>query len=417
MWFTPAHARGCLTVHAPSGRQAACGLPRGGTCTSPTASRCAVDSLRAVLRTSLYERHVAAGAKIVDFAGWEMPVQYPQGVRAEHMAVRERCGIFDVSHMGEIETFGPQAEALLQRLLSNDVSKIPVGGAQYSVLCDEQGGVLDDLFTYRLESDRYLTVTNASNHERDLTWFQSHAGDFEAQVLDRLEDYAMLAVQGPLAREIVQAVSDTPLPARMTASERRLSGVEVLVCGTGYTGEDGVELLLAPEDAPALWDELCHRGASPAGLGARDTLRLEACFHLYGNELSLDRNPIEAALGWCCREDTGFIGAEAIREARSALATPATSSQAEPARSPAGEPAERLIAFALDGPGIARQGNPVVGGGVVTSGTLSPCLDIGIGMAYVPSGRTAIGTPLQIDVRGRLRDAKVHTKPFVEKKA
>ena len=368
-------------------------------------------------RTSLHDRHVAAGAKIVDFAGWEMPVQYPQGVRAEHMAVREGCGIFDVSHMGEIETIGPQAEALLQRLLSNDVSKIPVGGAQYSVLCDEQGGVLDDLFTYRLEPNRYLTITNASNHERDLAWFRSHAGDFEAQVLDRLEDYAMLAVQGPLAREIVQAISDTPLPARMTASARRLSGAEVLVCGTGYTGEDGVEILLAPEDAPALWDELCHRGAAPAGLGARDTLRLEACFHLYGNDLSLDRNPIEAGLGWCCREDTGFIGAQAIREARSAFGTTSTSSPAESARSPAGEPAERLIAFALDGPGIARQGNPIVGGGVVTSGTLSPCLDIGIGMAYVPSAHTAIGTPLQIDVRGRLRDAKVHTKPFVEKKA
>lgn len=371
-------------------------------------------------RTPLYERHVVAGAKLVDFAGWEMPVQYPEGVRAEHMAVRERCGIFDVSHMGEIETVGPQAEALLQRLLSNDVSKIPVGGgwggAQYSVLCDEQGGVLDDLFTYRLESDRYLTVTNASNHERDLAWFQSHAGDLDTQVLDRLEDYAMLAVQGPLAREIVQAISDAPLPARMTASPRRLSGAEVLVCGTGYTGEDGVELLLAPEDAPALWDELCHRGASPAGLGARDTLRLEACFHLYGNDLSLDRNPIEAGLGWCCREDTGFIGAEAIRGARAALATSVTSSRAEPVRSPAGELAERLIAFQLDGPGIARQGNPIVGGGVVTSGTLSPCLDVGIGMAYVPSGHTAVGTPLQIDVRGRLRDAKVHTKPFVAKK-
>ena len=358
-----------------------------------------------------------AGAKIVDFAGWEMPVQYPAGLRAEHMAVRERCGIFDVSHMGEIETVGPQAEALLQKLLSNDVSKIPVGGAQYSVLCDEQGGVLDDLFTYRLDPDRYLTVTNASNHERDLAWFQAHSGDFEAQVLDRLEDYAMLAVQGPLAREIVQAVSDTPLPARMTASLRRLSGTEVLVCGTGYTGEDGIELLLAPEDAPALWDELCHRGASPAGLGARDTLRLEACFHLYGNDLSLDRNPIEAGLGWCCREDTDFIGSEAIREVRSALGAASTSSPAPPVRSPAGRPAQRLVAFALDGPGIARQGNPIVDGGVVTSGTLSPCLEIGIGMAYVPAGRTAVGTPLQIDVRGRLRDAKVHTKPFVAKKA
>jgi aminomethyltransferase len=368
-----------------------------------------------VRRTPLYDRHVAAGAKLVDFAGWEMPVQYPEGVRAEHMAVRERCGIFDVSHMGEIETIGPQAEALLQRLLSNDVSKLPVGGAQYSVLCDERGGVLDDLFTYRLEPNRYLTVTNASNHERDLAWFRSHAGDLDVEVLDRLDAYAMLAVQGPLAREIVQAISDAPLPARMTASEHRLSGAEVLVCGTGYTGEDGVELLLAPEDAPALWDELCHRGASPAGLGARDTLRLEACFHLYGNDLGLERNPIEAGLGWCCREDTGFIGCEAVREARSAFGITSDSSPAEQV-SPAGRPAQRLIAFQLDGPGIARQGNPIVGGGTVTSGTLSPCLGTGIGMAYVPAERSTIGTSLQIDVRGRLRPAKVHAKPFVAKK-
>ena len=348
-------------------------------------------------RTPLYDRHVAADAKLVDFAGWEMPVQYPAGVRAEHMAVRERCGIFDVSHMGEIETVGPQAEALLQRLLSNDVSKIPVGGAQYSVLCDERGGVLDDLFTYRLEPDRYLTVTNASNHERDLAWFQAYAGDFEAQVLDRLEEYAMLAVQGPRAREIVQAVSDAPLPARMTASMRRLSGIEALVCGTGYTGEDGVELLLAPHDASPLWDELCHRGAAPAGLGARDTLRLEACFHLYGNELSLGRDPIEAGLGWCCREDTGFVGSEAIRQARAA------------------GPPQRLVAFEIEGPGIARQGNPIVGGGNVTSGTLSPCLEAGIGMAYVPAEHAALGTLLQIDVRGKIRSAVVKQKPLYRK--
>jgi aminomethyltransferase len=313
--------------------------------------------------------------------------------------VRERCGIFDVSHMGEIETVGPGAEALLQRLLSNDVSKIAIGGSQYSVLCDERGGVLDDLFTYRLESDRYLTVANASNHERDLAWFRSHAGDFDAQVHDRIDDYAMLAVQGPLAREIVQAISDAPLPSRMTASMRRLSGAEVLVCGTGYTGEDGVELLLAPEDAPALWDELCHRGATPAGLGARDTLRLEACFHLYGNDLSLERNPIEAGLAWCCREDTGFIGSEAVRAPRES------------------GPPEKLVAFMLDGPGIARQGNPIVDGGVVTSGTLSPCLEAGIGLAYVPAERATVGTPLQIDVRGRVRDATVHAKPFVAKSA
>jgi aminomethyltransferase len=370
-----------------------------------------------VRRTPLYECHVAAGAKLVDFAGWEMPVQYPPGVRAEHMAVRERCGIFDVSHMGEIETVGPQAEACLQRLLSNDVSKIAIGGAQYSVLCEERGGVLDDLFTYRLEPDRYLTVTNASNHESDLAWFREHAAGFDVDVHDRIESYAMLAVQGPLAREIVQAISDAPLPARMTAGTRRLSGVEVLVCGTGYTGEEGVELLLAPGAAPALWQEICHRGATPAGLGARDTLRLEACFHLYGHELSPDRNPIEAGLGWCCREDTAFIGSEAVRAARAVLAAPVSSPPAPAAASPAGEPSERLVAFALDGPGIARQGNPIVGGGVVTSGTLSPCLDVGIGLAYVPDASAAAGTPLQIDVRGRTRDARVHAKPFVAKSA
>jgi aminomethyltransferase len=369
-------------------------------------------------RIPLHDRHVAAGAKLVDFAGWEMPVQYPAGVRAEHMAVRERCGVFDVSHMGEIEVSGSQACDLLQRLLSNDISQIRVGGSQYSVLCEEHGGVLDDLFTYQVEPDRYLTVTNASNHDSDLAWFraQADASGLDAYVLDRISDYAMLAVQGPLAREIVQAISDTPLPARMTAGTRRLSGADVLVCGTGYTGEEGVELLVAPEDASALWDELCHRGAVPAGLGARDTLRLEACFHLYGHELSRERNPIEAGLGWCCREDTGFIGSEAIRAARAALA-PHASSPAESDASPDGRPAERLVAFMLDGPGIARQGNPVIGGGEVTSGTLSPCLDVGIGLAYVPASHAAEGTPIQIDVRGRVRDAHVHAKPFVPKRA
>jgi aminomethyltransferase len=185
----------------------------------------------------------------------------------------------------------------------------------------------------------------------------------------------------------------------MTAATRRLAGIDVLVCGTGYTGEDGVELLLKPEDAPPLWDELCHRGAVPAGLAARDTLRLEACFHLYGNDLSIERNPIEADLGWCAREDTGFIGCEAVRAARAA------------------GPPEKLVAFKIDGPGIARQGNPVLGGGEVTSGTLSPCLNAGIGLAYVPAERSALGTRIQIDVRGRVRDATVHSKPFIEKKA
>ena len=333
---------------------------------------------------------------MVEFAGWEMPVQYT-GVRAEHMAVREGCGIFDVSHMGEIETAGPGAQALLQRLLSGDVAAIPVGGAQYSVLCRDGGGVLDDLFTYRLGAERFLTVTNAANHARDLEWWRAHIAGFDAQVRNRLDDYAMLAVQGPRAREIVQAISDSPLPERMTAAECMLGGARVLVCGTGYTGEDGVELLLAPADAPPLWDELVRRGALPAGLAARDTLRLEACFHLYGNDLSVQRDPIEAGLGWCCKEATGFIGADAVRAVREA------------------GPPEKLVAFAIDGPGIARQGNPVVGGGVVTSGTLSPCLGVGIGLAYVPAARAAAGTRLALDVRGKIRPATVQPKPLYRK--
>jgi aminomethyltransferase len=329
-------------------------------------------------RTALFDRHVAAGAKLVEFAGWEMPVQY-EGVRQEHMAVREDVGVFDVSHMGEIETAGPDALGLLQRLLSNDVALLPIGGAQYSVLCQEDGGVLDDLFTYRLQADRYLTVTNAANHERDLAWFQKHSEDFgEVEVTDRIDDYAMLAVQGPRARGLVQA--------------------DVLVCGTGYTGEDGVELLASPRDAPMLWDELLRRGAVPTGLAARDTLRLEACYHLYGNDLSRQRGPIEAGLGWCCREQTGFIGAEAVQAMREA------------------SPAEKLVAFTIDGPGIARQGNAVLGGGEVSSGTLSPSLGVGIGMAYVPAAQAAVGTRLEIDVRGKIRPAVVKEKPLYRKK-
>jgi aminomethyltransferase len=354
-------------------------------------------STPALARTPLHERHVAAGAKLVPFAGWEMPVQYSGGIRAEHMAVRGACGIFDVSHMGEIETNGPDALAFLQHVLSNDVSKLPVAGAQYSVLCREDGGVLDDLFTYRLDPDRYLTVTNAANHERDLEWFEAHAGNFDVEIEDRIDDYAMLAVQGPRARELVQAISDAPLPVRMTAAPRRLAGAEVLVCGTGYTGEDGVELLCGPDQAPALWDELVRRGATPAGLAARDTLRLEVCFHLYGNDLMLERGPIEAGLGWCCREDTHFVGADAVRAVRER------------------GPAERLVGFVIDGPGIARQGNPVMGGGEVSSGTLSPSLGVGIGMAYVPTQRAAPGTRLEVDVRGKIRAAVVKEKPLYRK--
>src|SRR3954468_12902984 len=348
-------------------------------------------------RTPLYDNHVAAGAKIVPFAGWEMPVQYGDGIRAEHVAVRTAVGMFDVSHMGEIETSGPDAEAFLQRILSNDVSKIAPGGAQYSVLCREDGGVLDDLFTYSFGSGRYLTVTNAANHDKDLAWFRQQAAEFDVDVDDSAERYAMLAVQGPTAREVVQAIADAPLPAPMTAQPRTLNGRLAIVCGTGYTGEDGVEILCDPGDASQLWDELVRRGAEPAGLGARDTLRLEVCFHLYGNDLMTSRGPIEAGLGWCCKEDTGFIGSEAVRAVREA------------------GPEEKLAPFAVTGSGIARQGNPVVGGGEVTSGTMSPSLGYAIGMAYLPTGRAQPGEQIEIDVRGRTRTAEVREKPLYKK--
>jgi aminomethyltransferase len=350
----------------------------------------------ALRRTTLYDRHVAVGARIVPFAGWEMPVQY-QGIREEHLAVRTGAGVFDVSHMGQVETRGPQALELLQRLVSNDVRRLPEGGAQYSLLCSDDGGVRDDLFSYRLAEGHFLTVTNAANHEQDLAWMQSHADGFDADLVDRAADFAMLAVQGPRARALVGGLADGALPLRMHCCERRVADVPMLVCGTGYTGEDGVELLFDPGAAPRVWDALLEAGATPAGLGARDTLRLEACFPLYGNDLSLERGPIEAGLGWCCKEETGFIGSDAVAAVR------------------ASGPGEMLVPFTIDGPGIPRPGNPVVGGGVVTSGTFSPSLERGIGMAYVSAERARPGTRIEIDVRGTVREATVATKPLHRK--
>jgi aminomethyltransferase len=355
----------------------------------------------ALKRTPLHEQHVAAGAKLAPFAGWEMPVRY-EGVRPEHLAVRSACGIFDVSHMGQIETAGRGAGALLQRLLSNDLSQIEVGGAQYAVICREDGGILDDLFTYRLAEDRYLTVTNAANHERDFAWFAGHAAEFDAEVSDAIADYAMLAVQGPEARSIVASLAEDELPPRMRTARLAVGGVEMLVCGTGYTGEDGVELLLAPGRASEAWRALVAAGAKAAGLGARYTLRLEACFHLYGNDMDEHRNPIEASLGWCCKEETGFIGAEAVAAARERGTE------------------QRLAPFVLTAPGIPREGNAIVaaGGevGVVTSGTLSPSLEMGIGMGYVRADLAEPGTEVEIDVRGIRRRARVESKPLYRRK-
>jgi aminomethyltransferase len=351
-------------------------------------------------RTPLYDAHRAAGAKLVPFAGFEMPVSYA-GVREEHLAVREDVGVFDVSHMGEVETRGPESARLLQQALSNDVEAIGVGGAQYSCLCREDGGILDDLFSYRLADDRFLTVTNAANRDTDFEWLADHAGGHDAELRDAGDDYAMLAVQGPRARALVGGLADGELPARMHTAELEIAGTRALVCGTGYTGEDGVELLLDPGAASGVWEELVAGGATPAGLGARDTLRLEVCFHLYGNDMTAERNPIEAGLGWCCKEATGFIGSDAVASAR------------------AEGTAERLVPFVLTERGIPRQHNRILLDsepvGEVTSGTHSPSLGVGIGMGYVRADLAEPGTELAVDVRGKLRAARVESKPLYRK--
>jgi aminomethyltransferase len=327
-------------------------------------------------------------------------VQY-EGIREEHSGVRTHAGMFDVSHMGEVEVEGPGALAFLQRVLSNDVARVEVGGAQYSCLCNEEGGVLDDLFAYRPGGDRYLIVTNSANHEGDLAWLGRWSRSFDVAVRDVADRYAMLAVQGPHARAILARTLGLELPARMRIARGRIGGRPAFACGTGYTGEDGVELLIDPEVAPAIWAELLDAGVVPCGLGARDTLRLEVCFHLHGNDLTPDRNPIEAGLGWCCAEATGFVGAEPIARARREGT------------------AEKLAPFKIEGAGIPRQGNEVLAGGeragTVTSGTFSPSLEIGIGMAYVRADLAKPGTEVEIDVRGKHRLARIASKPLYRK--
>ena len=373
--------------------------PDEGLPTVPNAEQAIALRAVSLRRTPLYEKHVELGAKMVPFAEWEMPVLY-EGVREEHMAVRTHAGMFDVSHMGEVEVEGPAALAFLQRVLSNDVAAIPVGGAQYSCLCNEAGGVLDDLFAYRLGGDRYLLVTNSANHGADLAWLGRWSHGFDVSVRDVADRYAMLAVQGPHARSILAGTLGIELPARMRVTTARIGSRPALACGTGYTGEDGVELLIGPEIAPAIWAELLDAGVVPCGLGARDTLRLEACFHLHGNDLSPERNPIEAGLGWCCKEATGFLGSEAIARAR------------------AEGTAEKLAPFKIEGAGIPRQGNPVLSGdesvGIVTSGTFSPSLEIGIGMGYLRADLAEPGIAVEIDVRGKRRAARVASKPLYQ---
>lgn len=344
-----------------------------------------------LLRTPLYDRHVALGARMVPFAGWEMPVQY-EGVIPEHRAVRSDAGVFDVSHMGEIEIEGPRALELLQSLLASDMAKVQPGRARYTLLTNERGGIVDDLIAYRLDEFRWLLVVNASNREADFAWIKEREIS-GSDVRDVSDEYALLAVQGPHAIEKL----GLPEAGWNTFAEEVIDGVQTMVNRTGYTGEDGCEILCMAEDAERLWDAVLARGVTPCGLGARDTLRLEACLALHGNDITPDTDAISAGLGWTCALDKEFSGAEELRRIK------------------AEGPERKLVAFRMEDRAIPRQGMTIEGGGGVTSGTHSPTLDVGIGMGYVPSPMSEIDTELTIDVRGKSRRARVVKKPFYKR--
>jgi aminomethyltransferase len=345
--------------------------------------------VQAVLQqTPLHDRHVALGARMVPFAGWDMPVQYA-GVIPEHIAVRTDTGVFDVSHMGEIEVEGPRARELLQGLLANDLDRIGPGQAQYTLLTNERGGIVDDLIVYELEPFRFLLIVNAANTDVDFRWLKEREVT-GSDVRDVSERYALLAVQGPKA---IERLGLEPADA-FTFAAGEIDGVECLVARTGYTGEDGVELLVMAEDAVELWDAVLARGAAPCGLGARDTLRLEVCYPLHGNDITPETDAISAGLGWVCALDKEFTGASELRRIKEE------------------GPQRRLVAFVMDERAVPRAGMAVEGGGEVTSGTHSPMLEQGIGLAYVPNERSQPGTEITIDVRGKTRKAHVVKKPI-----
>ncbi len=344
--------------------------------------------MQTLLRTPLYDRHVALGARLVPFAGWEMPVQY-EGVIPEHRAVRTDAGAFDVSHMGELMVEGSGARDFLQSVLSNDVERLEPGLAQYTLLTNEQGGIVDDLIVYELEPERFLLIVNASNRETDVAWLhEREPGD--AEVHDISDDYGLIAVQGPRSLERL-GLADAPA---FTFAEGEIDGVACTVNRTGYTGEEGVELLVATDAAGELWDRVLERGVVPCGLGARDTLRLEVCYPLHGNDISPETDAISAGLGWVCALETGFTGADALERIKEA------------------GPEQKLSAFVMEDPGIPRQGMPIVEGGEVTSGSHSPMLERGIGLGYVRAELAQPETELTIDVRGRNRRARVVKKPI-----
>lgn len=355
-------------------------------------------------RTPLYDEHVRHGAKLVDFAGYEMPVQYTDengGVKAEHYAVREQAGLFDVSHMGEVFFRGPDAEAAVQKLVTRDVSLLEVGQAGYAAVCHEGGGTVDDVLVYRFP-DYIMVVVNAANREKDVSHFRENTEDFDVEIADDSDGWALLALQGPEAVEMLQNSTETDLaPVKYYRFvEGEVDGKRAVLSRTGYTGEDGFEVYLKPEDAPSLWRTLTGAGAIPAGLGARDTLRLEAGMCLYGNDLTDDVSPLEGGIGFAVHltKEPGFIGqATLLRQDLDGLD-------------------RKLVGLEVEGRGIARHGYTVTDGaeivGVVTSGTLSPTLGKAIALALVDS---SAAEDLQVIVRGRPVPAKMVTLPFYKR--
>jgi aminomethyltransferase len=356
-------------------------------------------------RTPLFAAHQALGARFVDFGGWEMPVQYT-GIIAEHQAVRQRAGLFDVSHMGEIELRGPHAVSACQALTVNDVGRLHDGQAQYSLLCLSSGGVVDDIIVHRLAAERLLLCVNAGNTEKDVAWVREHRGG--ADVVDRSAEVAQLALQGPRASDILAPVTDLPLSEIPSFSfrEGQVAGRPALVAHTGYTGEDGWEIYCGAEAALAVWNALLDAGRPfgivPVGLGARDTLRLERALPLYGHELTEKTTPIEAGLGWVVRLNKGeFIGRDVLLRQREIGVD------------------RKLVGLLMRAPGIPRQGYRIFHArdaiGAVTSGTKSPTLGKAIALGYVASTWEEVGTRLGIEIRGRMSEAEVVPLPFYKR--
>jgi aminomethyltransferase len=362
-------------------------------------------------KTPLHARHIALGARMVPFGGWEMPVEYA-GIAAEHMAVRQAAGLFDVSHMGEIEIAGTDAVAALQQITSNDASGLDIGQAQYAALTTHEGTFVDDLLVYRLADTHFLLVVNAANIAKDYTWTkQEVAGLGDVVVVNASSRYALIALQGPRALEILQPLTGVELDTihyyRFATGE--VGNVRATISRTGYTGEDGFELFVPPQTAATVWDALLREGADlgivPVGLGARDTLRLEAAMRLYGQDMDETSTVLEAGLGWIVAWDKpSFNGREAL------------------AAQKATGPTRRLVGFEVVGRGIARRGYQVFRAGhpddsigVVTSGTITPYLKRAVGLAYVAHDASHVDTELSIDVRGRRVPAKVVKLPFYKR--